>query len=240
MTPTVFRIRLIFNYMRPQFRFLDSVNAAVVAGLTEAGVPSEKVTGREAGPWTFAVGGFSKRGGMTVMSGLTISTADAEIARALAGLDPAATRARSSNGDELDFAGADVSAELRLPHEEISELAVAFGSPFAVMKPKTGRSKTRFHDDLGSVDLSAALRASVSARAGREVDLEFHVDPLTLAVNGRRRLVSTRFVRNRRILIPAFSMPLTMRGRPEDIRFAYFAGIGAKTRGGFGCPVMLQ
>ena len=88
------RIRLIFNHMRPQFRFLDSVNAALVAGLTEAGVPAERVTGRDAGPWTFAVAGFSKRGGITVMSGLTISTADAEIAHALEELDPAATRAR--------------------------------------------------------------------------------------------------------------------------------------------------
>ena len=234
------RIRLAFNHVRPQFRFLDSVNAAVVAGLTEAGAPSERVVGREAGPWTFAVGGFSKRGGLTVMSGLTVSTADAEIARALARLDPAAARARSSNGDELDFSGADIGAELRSPHEAVSELAVAFGSPFAVMKAKTGRSKTRFHDDLAGVDLSAALRASVAARAGRALDLEFHVDPLTLAVDGCRRLVPTRFVRDRRILIPAFSIPLTMRGRPEDIRFAYFAGIGAKTRGGFGCPVMLQ
>ena len=234
------KMRFAFKKIRPRFRFLDTVNAALVSGLVEAGVASEKVVGREAGPWTFAVKGFSKRGGVTIMSGLTVSTPDSEIAHALAKLDPQATRTKSSNGDELDFAGADIDVELRLPHEGVSELAVAFGSPFAIMKPKTGRSKTCFHDDLTGVDLSAALRASVSARAGKELDLEFFVDPLTLAVNGRPRFVSTRFVRNRRILIPAFSMPLTMRGRPEDIRFTYFAGVGAKTRGGFGCPVLPQ
>lgn len=236
----MFRIRFTFKENRPQFRFLDSVNAAIVAGLVEAGVPSQKVVGHQAGAWTFAVKGFSKRGGVTVMSGLTVSTADEEIAQALAAFDPAAARVESSNGDEVDLIRSEIAVEHRLPHPDVSELAVAFGSPFAVMKPKAGHAKTEFYDDLRGVDLCAALRASVAARAGRDVDIDFIVGPLTVAVDGRRRLVSTRFVKNRRILIPAFSMPLTMRGRSQDVRFAYFAGVGAKTRGGFGCPVMLH
>lgn len=234
----MFRIRMALRQPHPRFRFLDSVNAAVVAGLVEAGVPSERIVGQTAGPWTFAVQGYSRRGGETVMSGLTLSTTDAEIARGLAGLDPSATKARSSNGDDLDFTGAEISGNVDVPHENVSELAVAFGSPFVIMKPKTGPSKTQFFDSLDHIDLSAALRKSVSARARRDLDIEFHVDPLTRAVNGRRRLVPTRLAKNGRILIPAFSVPLTLRGRPEDIRFAYFAGVGAKTRGGFGCPLM--
>ena len=222
----------------PRFRFLDSVNAAIVAGLAEAGAHSASVVGQSAVPWTFAVKGYSQAGGLTFMSGLTISTPDAGLAEVMHKLDPSAMRVRSSNGDTLDFGSAKIEEETRLPHEAVSELAIAFGSPFALIKPKSTRSKTQFCDNLDGIDISAALRVGLERRVGRELDLEFQVDPLTRAVDGHCRLVSTRLVGKHRVMIPAFSMPLTIRGRADDIRYAYFAGLGAKTRGGFGCPVM--
>ncbi len=234
------RIRLVFDPPSPRFLYLDSVNAAIVAGLVDAGAASASVVGSKAVPWTFAVKGFSQLGGLTFVSGLTVSTPDVQLADALRRLNPAAMCAHSSNGDILDFKGAKIEDEARLPHGAVSELAVAFGSPFAIIKPKAGRTKTEFHDDLDGVDLAAALRAGLQRRASRDLDIDFQVDPLTRAVDGRRRLVPTRQAGSRRILIPAFSMPLTVRGRPDDVRFAYFAGLGAKTRGGFGCPVMLR
>ena len=232
------RIRLDFHARRQEFRFLDSVNAAIVAALVDAGAPSQALVGHDARPWTFGVKGYSRAGGCTVMTALTVSTPDEMIARALEHFRACAATARPVNGDLLDFSDARVSLEHRLPHEDVSELAVAFASPFAIIKPKTLRSRTVFYDDLADVDLSAALRAGLEHRAARALDIELHADPLTLAVDARRRLVSTRLVHGRRILIPAFSVPLTLRGSPHDVRFAYFAGVGAKTRGGFGCPVI--
>jgi CRISPR-associated endoribonuclease Cas6 len=107
------------------------------------------------------------------------------------------------------------------------------------MQPKRGRERTRFHDSLDGVDLGAAFSAGLSRRAGRPVRIEVGLDPLTMRVDGRRRLVRTRTdPTGRAIMIPAFSLPLTLRGAPEDLSFAYLAGLGAKTTGGFGCPIL--
>lgn len=232
------RIRLSFAGSRPTFRYLDSVNAAIVAGLAQAGATSQIMVGPDAHNWTFAVKGYSRRGGETVMSGLMISTADEAFGSYLHKFDSRYARAESSNGDKLNFAQAWKSVEDRAPSPTAGEVALNFASPFVLLKKKTGREKSDFADKLSDVDVSNALRAGLSRRAGREVDVEFSIDPITRIADGKPRFVSTRKAGTRRILVPAFSLPMTVRGTPEDIRFAYYAGLGAKTRGGFGCPIL--
>jgi CRISPR-associated endoribonuclease Cas6 len=232
------RVRFSFADTRPAFRFLDSVNAAIVAGLEQAGATSVDMVGVAARSWTFAVKGFSRRGGETVMTGLTISTADETLAPFLDRLNPCHMRIISSNGDKLNFANARKRVEHRAPSPGADEVALAFASPFALIKQKIGRAKTEFARCLSDVHVSDALRAGLSRRAGREIDLEFFIDPITRITDGRPRFVSTRRSGERRILIPAFSTPMTVRGSPRDVRYAYYAGLGAKTRGGFGCPIL--
>lgn len=221
-----------------EYRFLDSVNAAIVAALSKAGAPSEALTGPKARPWTFGVRGFSRRGGVTRASGLTISSPDDVICAAIDCMKTRDLRKTSSNGDVVNLEPATKRAERRQPHPEISEIMLNFASPFAIMKKKAGKERSLFYDQLSDVDLSSALVAGLKQRSGRALELDFATDPITRIANGRARLVSTRLSGSRRILIPAFSAPITVRGAPEDIRFAYFAGLGAKTRGGFGCPIL--
>ena len=38
----------------------------------------------------------------------------------------------------------------------------------------------------------------------------------------------------------AFAVPMTLKGAPGDVRFAFLAGIGAKTHAGFGCPILTR
>ena len=130
-------------------------------------------------------------------------------------------------------------SSIAFPTRTSSDLGVAFASPFAIIKPKTLRSRTVFYDDLADVDLSAALRAGLEHRAARALDIEIHADPLTLAVDARRRLVSTRLVHGRRILIPAFLRA----AHPSRISSALSAlptspASERRRRGGFGCPVI--
>ncbi len=224
----------------PPFRYLDTMNAAIINALAATGtVDGEDLIGPSALPWTFALQGRFVEGRGRIVRGLTISTPNPKVGEALTKLDPAKIGKVSVNGDTIDCGRATVRKEDRGPHDGADELMIAFASPFAVAAPKNGRrSKTRYLESLEGVDLSAMVRRSASNRAGREIAVEAAVDPLTLSADGSPVWVRTRRVGGRDISIPAFSTAMTVRGRPEDVAFVYYAGIGAKTRGGFGCPVL--
>jgi CRISPR-associated endoribonuclease Cas6 len=227
-------------HRKPQrLRYTDSMNAAIVAAMAEAGVASKDMVGREAHPWTFGMSGVAQPEGHSLVSGLTISTPSEVLASALMKIRPEWIKVKSSNGDEIDCAGARRHIG-RMPAEGASELAVFFASPILI-KAKGDDLGTDWVEDFGTVDFDAALRRSCEVRAGRDLDITFSADPLTLAVGVTRRLVHLRKAPcGRKVILPAFSLPLTMRGDPQDLRFAYMAGLGAKTRAGFGCPILPQ
>ena len=52
-------------------------------------------------------------------------------------------------------------------------------------------------------------------------------------------LVRVRRSGVRDLILPALSAVLTLGGPAADLRDAYLAGLGEKTRYGFGCPVVL-
>ncbi|GGF76975.1 hypothetical protein GCM10011402_32100 [Paracoccus acridae] len=227
-------------HKKPQrVRYCDSMNAAIVAALDKAGIASKDMVGPEAQPWTFGMSGVAQADGFSNITGLTISTPSEMIARGLMQIRPEWIRVHSSNGDVIDCSGARRHLG-RLPAEGVSELAVFFASPILI-KPLGKDPETEWIEEFGSVDFDAAFRRGLERRAGREMDIRFSADPLTLAVGVTRRLVHLRKAANgRKVIVPAFSLPLTMRGHPEDVRFAYMAGLGAKTRAGFGCPILPQ
>src|SRR5262245_18060525 len=118
---TMLRVRFSFTDVRPTFRYLDSVNAAIVAGLEQAGATTADMVGPTARNWTFAVKGFSRREGETVMSGLTISTPDEALVPFLGQLDARHMRVASSNGDTLNLANAWKRVEDRAPSPNADE-----------------------------------------------------------------------------------------------------------------------
>lgn len=231
-------IRAVFTLQRAQpYRFVDAVHAAIIQGLTGCGVPPARLIGASAAPWTFGVGGFRLRGLSTIKT-LTISTTEAEVGAALRTMEPSAMN-RSAFEPPLHFS----SARKTLPSKPTfgPEALFYFASPFVVSTgPKTERTKTRHATALAGIDLSAAFSRGLSRRLGREAKLEVAVDPLTLWTNGAQpRIVPVRRTPGRKdIYFPAFALPLTVRGNPEDIEAAYFAGLGEKTRYGFGCPIL--
>lgn len=220
--------------------YTDSMNAAIVAGLVAAGLTSEQLVGEGALPWTFAMAGRASRGHGRRILRLTLSSPAAAFAEALERLDPSEIRVASSNGDRIDCSGG-VRHSGRGPARGTDCLAVTFGSPVALMRASGEREKRKWADSLEDIDLDAALRTSLTRRAGRDLDLSVSVDPLTRIAGTVRQLVKLRKMPNGRpAIIPAFTFPLTLRGAPEDIRFAFLAGLGAKTRAGFGCPILLN
>lgn len=57
------------------YRFLDSVHAALIAGLVETGMEACDLVGEAAQNWCFAAKGYSRRGGDCLLTGVTVSTA---------------------------------------------------------------------------------------------------------------------------------------------------------------------
>jgi CRISPR-associated endoribonuclease Cas6 len=223
-------------------RYTDSMNAAIVAGLTAAGLTSEEVTGAKALPWTFALHRTPGRTrvrnrGELHVSGVTISSPSDRIAEALLRIEPADISVTSSNGDRICCAGGLV---LREEPEILPDgMTVSFASPVLLMRKKEGSEKTVWADAPDQVDVGAALHRGLSNRAGRELDLR-----ISPAEGGyaERLFVPLRHDARRGldVLMPAFRLPLRVEGAAEDLRFAYLAGFGAKTRAGFGCPALMN
>ena len=233
------RIKLEF-YRSPQFAgFTDSINAAIVAGLVAAGVRSEDVVGQGAKPWTFGAEGKLTKNLKSKITSLTISTPDQALGEALAAINPDEMRCTSTNGDILYFGGARKKIIDTSP-AHIDEMMVHFASPFAIATQKAVSCGKKFVDQIANTDIDVALRTGLERRAGRSLDVSFHIDPLSLTADTTKRVVPLRKSGKRTIYVPAFKAPMTFRGNPKDVEFAFLAGLGAKTHAGFGCPIFMN
>ena len=227
--------RILLTLSRPaRFRYLDTVHAALVTALRRSGAEEHQVLGLGAAPWTFAAGGRGFPGGMIRMDSITLSTPDPALGLAMLRLNGNDAQIRSSNGDELDLSGA-ACQPVPIPlHPDQDRLAVSFASPFLVSERGGKKAYAR---TLAGLDLSSAFSAGLTRRLGREVRLRVEQDRLSAATDGAEpRLVRVRRSGARDLILPALSAVLTLVGRPADLRDAYLAGLGEKTRYGFGCP----
>lgn len=230
--------RVTLKLPRPiRIRYLDSLHAALVTGLRAAGAGEGQLLGEGAAPWTFAVSGRSFGGGIVQIAGVTLSTPDPSLGAAMLRFDGAAARVTSSNGDRVDLTGTD-RGQVALPlHPDQDHLAIGFASPFLVSARGPKKAYAR---SLAGLDLSAAFSAGLSRRLRRPVALHVEQDRLSAATEGATpMLVRLRRTGSRDLILPALSAVLTLRGKAADLRDAYLAGLGEKTRYGFGCPVAL-
>jgi hypothetical protein len=233
------RIKLDLRRCPQNAAYADSINAALVAGMVAAGAKSEDVVGQLAKPWTFGAEGRSGRNGTAKIYSVTVSTPNPFLGEVLARLNPDDVRCASSNGDTLYFGGARRKI-LDTTNARTEELMVTFASPFVIPVRKLGAPGKAFVDDLSEVDLDAALRTGLERRAGRSLEVGFHVDRLSMLTDVCKRVVPLRKSKSATIRVPAFSVPMTIRGRPKDVEFAFLAGLGAKTHAGFGCPIFMM
>lgn len=238
----MFRIFLAIDGQALPYSYQDSVHAAIIAGLRAAGFSEEQLVGPRALPWTFAAKGFARPGGRLFLKGLTISTSDPVLAEGLIRLEPGNIQHSSSNADRINLKHARKIAISDPFWEGQETLAICFASPFVLSKPRTGRtSQKAYIERLAGEDLSRAFSQGLTRRLGRPVEIAVEADKLSLATEGARpRIVSLRQAPNRRVTVPAFSLHLRLKGTTDDLRAAYYAGLGEKTRYGFGCPATLN
>ncbi len=230
--------RLTLLLARPaRFRYLDTVHAALVTALRRAGAAEDQILGEAAAPWTFATSGHGFPGGTIRIDAVTLSTPDPALGALMTRLDGHHAPIRSINGDELDFSGAGTRPDPVSLHPDQDSLTVGFASPFLL---SSRRPDKRYLRTLAGIDLSAAFSAGLSRRLHRPVLLQVEQDRLSAVTDGAiPHLVRVRRSGTRDLILPALSAVLTLRGRPADLRDAFLAGLGEKTRYGFGCPAAL-
>jgi len=238
---TVLRVRIQLSPKdNIHYKYLDILHDAVVNAWAAAGATSEQVTGMSALPWHFAALGKHHKKGNDVHT-LIVSTPDATLAKFLREIKPDAIRyARASTVEHVHFAGASIIIEDSpiMPNQNM--LGVLMLSPLLISE-KTAKGK-RWQKQLGQCDLSAAINYRLSRLAGRDVKLEVQPDSLYLRINPDHSvLVPMKQMRNgQEVFVIGMSAPLVLIGSEEDLRLAWYAGIGEKTRNGFGCIGLVE
>ncbi len=220
-----------------QYRYLDILHDALINAWTTAGAPVDWVMGRYARAWTFAPLGTHRKD-MNQVHTLVVSTADVELGRILRTLEPAMIAAsRAQTGEVVDFRSATILPDFDPIVSGTRSLGVLMLSPLAISH-KLGNDGRRWHTDVRETDLSSAISSRLSRLAGRPIRLT--VTPDSFYVRMRPRHSSAIWVKQshstgRPILVVGMRVPLVLAGEPEDLRWAYYAGVGEQTRMGFGC-----
>jgi len=218
-----------------KYQHLDLVHDALVNAWITAGAQANQVIGAHALPWTFAALGFHRKHEGHVHT-LVVSTPSSALGSVLESLDPCALRyARTMTGELFDFTSARVDIDPQPMLSEQATLGVLTLSPIAISDRSATRK--RWHTHLDAVDLSGAVNSRLSRLSGRPVSLMVQPDSLYLRANPRHSVVvSTKRMKNgQSAFVIGMQAPLVIAGSREDVMLAWYAGLGEKTRNGFGC-----
>lgn len=229
------RISIISKELTP-YQFRDSVHAALISAMREAGAEESELLGEKAKPWNFApINVFS--GGKMLLKGVTVSTSDEALGRIISRINPAAVSWNSTNGDRINFGDGQVRSFRNPIPTGGGSIQVSFSSPFVISQRSDGGKKT-WIENLQGVDLGAAFSAGLSKRHGRQIKLEVKLDAFSALANAARStIIAVRKAATRTITYPGFLATLQIEGTYDDLAAAYFSGLGEKTRYGFGLVV---
>lgn len=232
----MYRIRLRLPHgQAASYRYQDILHDALINAWLVAGAHIEQVLGPQACPWTFAALGRRQRDQGSAHT-LVVATPDSELTRFLQCFDPAQVRyARASTAELVDFSSAEVIPEFDPIPPHGGAIGVLLLSPLVVSDTES-RERKRWHNHLHAVDLSTALSQRLAKLAGRPVQLQIQADPLYLRANPRHDvLVKLKQTPQGIAFVIGMKAPLVLAGSEADLRLAWYAGLGEKTRSGFGC-----
>lgn len=233
------RIQLPKGQPAQQYDHHDLIHDAIINALIIAGADSNDLIGHQAKPWTFAPLGWHK-GHTGFAHSLVISTADIQLAQALSRIKPADLTKRRWESSFVNFSAAHIGIEPDPVFPGQNQLGCLFLSPLLLQdKSHTGKSK-RWHQNLSNLtpeQLSATINRKLSFVADRVVNLRLYPDSLYLRANPKHStLINLKVFKNgNKSFVIGMQAPLLLEGNEDDLRLAWYAGIGEKTRSGFGC-----
>jgi hypothetical protein len=229
------RIRILLPKGRAAaYQFQDLLHDALVNGLTAAGAPPESVVGRSAGLWHFAALGWRNRTACRAHT-LVVGAADPRVADALERIRPEdIVHVRARTGEMVDFSEAEIQPDPAPVAAGQNALGVVMLSPLAISRRNGSR---RWHTDMTEANMGAAISARLTRLVGRPVLLRAEADRLYLRTRPRHDALvpMKRLAGGKRAFVIGMRAPLVLAGESEDLRLAWYGGIGEKNRNGFGC-----
>ena len=219
----------------------DLLHDALINALATAGASPEMLIGEAARPWTFAALGRAEKTKRYAHT-LIVSTPDAKLAAYLARLVDANNikKTRGHSQETIDFSTALITTEIDPIPPMQGIMNVLLLSPLLVRdRSKKGK---HWHTNFNEFDLASAVNHRLSRLANRDVNLMVQADPLYLRANPNHATCITvkKFANGKRSFVLGLQAPLVLAGSEEDLRFAWYAGIGEKNRNGFGCLGLLE
>ena len=240
------RIRLTLpkSHSPQRYTHQDLIHDALVNAFEQAGAPMQAVIGAQAKTWTFAPLGWHQ-GHQGLAHSLIVSSADPTLARALSRFQTNAVVQRRWNDEFINFSAATISIEPDPLLPQQTQLACLLLSPLVIQDKGSESSKTkRWFSQLNhpQLPLSDLINQKLSKQAEREIHLSVIPDPLYLRANPKHSvLVNLKVQKNgQKSFVIGMQAPLLLEGSEDDLRFAWYAGIGEKTRSGFGCLGLLE
>jgi CRISPR-associated endoribonuclease Cas6 len=228
------------QYQRQRYSHYDLLHDALINALVATGANPEQLIGVNAKPWTFAALGRADKEFRYVHS-LIISTPDKELASFLAKINPAdIKKTRGYSQEKIDFSTAQVSIETDPIPPVQGIMTMLLLSPLLIQdRNKKGK---QWYTNFNDIDLSSAINHRLSRLAQREITLMAQADPLYLRANPNHTTCITvkKFANGKRCFVLGMQAPLVLAGSEEDLRFAWYAGVGQKNRNGFGCLGLLE
>lgn len=238
-------LRLRIQLLKPEkaktYSHQDLVHDALVNAWAAAGATTEDVIGGESKPWTFAVLGWH-RGHVGHVHTIIVSTSDPDLARLLTRFKAETIAKRRFDDEYFDFSNANISIEPDPIFPQQTQLACLFYSPLVLKDHERSDKKKVWHSNLGECDLSTRINKRLSKLAGREVELSISPDSLYLRANPKHSVLVNlkRFKNGDKSFVIGMQAPVILTGSEEDLRLAWYAGVGEKTRNGFGCLGLLE
>ena len=238
-------LRLRIQLPKPEkaktYSHQDLVHDALVNAWAAAGATTDDVIGSHSKPWTFAVLGWH-RGHVGYVHTLIISTSDPDLARLLTRFKAETITKRRFDDEYFDFSSASISIEPDPIFPQQEQLACLFYSP-VVLKDhqRSGKNKV-WHENLIDCELAIRVNRRLSKLAEREVSLAITPDSLYLRANPKHSVLVNlkRFQNGNKSFVIGMQAPVILAGSEEDLRLAWYAGLGEKTRNGFGCLGLLE
>lgn len=225
----------------------DLLHDALVAAFCEAGAQSEQVVGPNALPWNFAPltagGRYDANRGVSTrrLRSLVVSSADPTVSAWLEQIQGEhIVAARALSAEMISLVGATKFEEKApfVPHQEST--AVHWMSPFLRRATRSGEAseKSAWETDPKVMEKHSPGQ-SLARRLGREGDLGLFwaADRLALRGGVRRHCVDLKVhpQTGRAMWVSGTMVPFVLCGPTESLALAWYAGLGAKTRMGFGC-----
>lgn len=225
----------------------DLIHDALVAAFLEAGARPDQVIGPKSLPWNFApltAGGRynAERGTSTrYLRGLVVSSADPKVSVWLEQIQgEQIVAARALSAEMISLAGATKHEELAPFISQQEATAVHWLSPFLRKAARTVGSREKSSWLLDPKEMEKKSPGiDLGRRLGREDDLGLFWAADRLAMRGGpiRHNVDLKVhpKTGRAMWVSGTMVPFVLSGPTQSLILAWYAGLGAKTKMGFGC-----